>query len=153
MTQHNPGKQGDLIVHLNDAPAHDLGKGTSIRLLRYSEETGDWVLWVRMEPGATFAPHWHLGHGQYFVTKGELIYDIGSAPAGTYGYEPIGSRHAEARCEEVTEYLFLGHGAVAFTDDDGGVRFILNHEYLRDLSRDLITSDISNDTAPGASGS
>lgn len=139
----DPGKTGDLIVNIADARIHELGQGTTIRLLRYSEETGDWVLWVDMQPGATFAAHWHLGHGQYFVTKGELIYDVGSAPAGTYGYEPIGSRHAEARCEQPTEYLFMGHGAVAFTDEAGEVRFILNHEYLRDLSRGLFASDIS----------
>ena len=103
-----------------------------------------------MEPGATFAPHWHLGHGQYFVTKGELIYDVGSAPAGTYGYEPIGSRHTEARCDEHTEYLFMGHGAVAFTDEENEIRFILNHEFLRDLSLGNISADISKEPAePG----
>lgn len=140
---HDPGKTGDLIVNINDAPSYQLGQGTTVKLLRYSEETGDWVLWVVMEPGAVFAPHWHLGHGQYFVTKGELIYDVGSAPAGTYGYEPIGSRHSEARCEVETEYLFLGHGAVAFTDEENAVRFVLNHEFLRDLSLNLLESDVS----------
>jgi anti-sigma factor ChrR (cupin superfamily) len=145
--EHDAGKSGDLIVNIADARAHELGQGTSIRLLRYSEETGDWVLWVSMQPGATFAPHWHLGHGQYFVTKGELIYDVGSAPAGTYGYEPIGSRHSEARCEVPTEYLFMGHGAVAFTDEAGEVRFILNHEFLRDLAAGASKADISRAAA------
>lgn len=148
--KHDPGKVGDLIVNIADAQPHDLGKGTTIRLLRYSEETGDWVLWVEMQPGATFAPHWHLGHGQYFVVKGELIYDVGSAPAGTYGYEPITSRHSEARCEQVTEYLFMGHGAVAFTDEAGEIRFILNHEFLRDLDRGLHQPDISREAAQEA---
>lgn len=148
--EHDAGKLGDLIVNIADTKPHQLGQGTTIRLLRYSEETGDWVLWVEMQPGATFAPHWHLGHGQYFVTRGELIYDVGSAPAGTYGYEPIGSRHAEARCDEVTEYLFMGHGAVAFTDDAGEVRFILNHEFLRDLDKGLHQPDISNEGAAAA---
>lgn len=145
--EHDAGKQGDLIVNIADARPHELGQGTTIRLLRYSEETGDWVLWVEMQPGATFAPHWHLGHGSYFVTKGELIYDVGSAPAGTCGYEPIGSRHSEARCEQVTEYLFMGHGAVAFTDEEGGIRFILNHEFLRDLSKGALVADVSNEGA------
>jgi anti-sigma factor ChrR (cupin superfamily) len=144
---HDAGKTGDLIVNIADARAHELGQGTSIRLLRYSEETGDWVLWVSMQPGATFAPHWHLGHGQYYVTKGELIYDVGSAPAGTYGYEPIGSRHSEARCEVPTEYLFMGHGAVAFTDEAGEVRFILNHEFLRDLASGALKADVSKAAA------
>ena len=148
--EHDAGKTGDLIVNIADSRAHELGQGTTIRLLRYSEETGDWVLWVEMQPGATFAPHWHLGHGQYFVTKGELLYDVGSAPAGTYGYEPIWSRHNEARCEQVTEYLFMGHGAVAFTGPDGDVRFILNHEFLRDLAQGALVSDISNEGTDAA---
>ena len=53
--EHDAGKTGDLIVNIADARAHELGQGTTIRLLRYSEETGDWVLWVEMQPGATFA--------------------------------------------------------------------------------------------------
>lgn len=142
---HDPGKLGDLIVNLKDAPSHQMGTGTEIKLLRYSEETGDWVLWVTMKPGATFSPHWHLGHGQYFVTKGELVYDIGSAPAGTYGYEPIGSRHAEAHTKTDTEFLFMGHGAVAFTNEEGEIRFIMNHEFLRDLARGVPQADISNE--------
>jgi hypothetical protein len=142
---HDPGKLGDLIVNLKDAPLVELGAGTSIKLLRYSEETGDWVLYVQMKPHATFAPHWHLGHGQYFVTKGELIYDVGSATAGTYGYEPIGSRHAEAHTKEDTEFLFMGQGAVAYTDEEGGIRFIMNHEFLRDLANGIPQVDISKD--------
>lgn len=149
---HDAGKVGDLIVNLKDVSSVELGSGTSIKLLRYSEETGDWVLWVSMEPGATFAPHWHLGHGQYFVTRGELIYDVGSAPEGTYGYEPIGSRHNEARCEVQTEYLFMGHGAVAFTDEAGDIRFVLNHEFLRDLNEHSISADVSNDGLGAGTG-
>ncbi|WP_295528226.1 cupin domain-containing protein [Novosphingobium sp. Chol11] len=142
---HDAGKTGDVIVNIADCKEVALGAGTTIRLLRFSEETGDWVLWVCMQPGATFAPHWHLGHGQYFVTKGELIYDVGSAPAGTYGYEPIGSRHTEARCEQVTEYLFMGHGAVAFTDQNDQIRFVLNHEFLRDIAGGAVVANIAND--------
>jgi hypothetical protein len=144
-SMHDAGKTGDVIVNIADCNEVALGTGTTIRLLRYSEETGDWVLWVCMQPGATFAPHWHLGHGQYFVTKGELIYDVGSAPAGTYGYEPIGSRHTEARCEQVTEYLFMGHGAVAFTDQNDQIRFVLNHEFLRDIAGGAVVANIAND--------
>ncbi len=142
--EHDASNTGDLIVAIKDVPAVELGTGTTIRLLRYSEETGDWVLWVHMQPGATFAPHWHLGHAQYYVTKGELIYDVGSAPAGTYGYEPIGSRHNEAHCVEETEYIFMGHGAVAYTDEENNIRFILNHEFLRDVASGKQMQDISN---------
>ena len=36
--EHDPGKLGDLIVNIADAKPHQLGSGTTIRLLRYSEE-------------------------------------------------------------------------------------------------------------------
>lgn len=144
-TPHDPSNTGDLIVSIGDVEPVELGSGTTVRLLRFSEETGDWVLWVHMQAGATFAPHWHLGHAQYYVTKGELIYDVGSAPAGTYGYEPIGSRHNEARCEVETEYIFMGHGAVAYPEPDGTIGFILNHEFLRDLAKGETRHDISKE--------
>lgn len=141
----NPASLGDIVQNINSMDWFDLGGGTKFKLLRYNEINGDWVLYVNMQPGAEFAAHKHLSSGQYFVTKGELIYDVGSATAGTYGYEPIGSVHTMAHCKVETEMLFIGHGAVAFTDDVGGVRFILNHEFLRDISQNKVVADISNE--------
>lgn len=143
----NPGALGDILQNTNTLPWYDLGGGTKFQLLRYSEVTGDFVLYVNMQPGAEFASHKHLSNGEYFVTKGELIYDVGSAPAGTYGYEPIGSVHNIAGCKIETEMLFIGRGAVAFTDDEGGIRFILNHEFLRDISRNVATGNIGKGAA------
>ena len=44
----------------------------------------------------------------------------------------------------------MGHGAVAFTGPDGDVRFILNHEFLRDLAQGALVSDISNEGTDAA---
>ncbi|MEM9168036.1 MAG: cupin domain-containing protein [Pseudomonadota bacterium] len=141
----DPSSLGDIIINTNTAPWHDLGEGTTFQLLRFSEVTGDWALYVRMAPGATFAPHKHLSDGEYFVTKGELVYDVGSAPAGTYGYEPIGSIHHEAHCTVETELLFLGHGPVAFTAEDGSIRFILDYEFLKGIADQKVDADISGE--------
>ena len=74
---------GDILANINEMEWLDVGGGSYFKVLRLCEKTGQWVLYVRMEPGARFQPHRHEGWGQFFITKGELIYDVGSAPAGT----------------------------------------------------------------------
>ena len=128
-----PGTDGPVLTDTNRAPWHELGEGIEAQVLRYSPTTGEFALFVRMQPGSRIAPHKHLSAGEFFVTKGELIYDVGRAPAGVYGYEALGEVHEEARAEVETEYLFLGRGAVAFIGTDGGVEFVVDWESYRDL--------------------
>ena len=59
---------------------------------------GAWVLYVNMQPGAGFQAHRHEGAGEFFITKGALIYDVSRAGAGTYGFEPVYAEHFSARC-------------------------------------------------------
>ena len=44
-------------------------------------KTGAWVLYVNIQPGASFQAHRHEGTGEFFTTAGELIYDVGRARA------------------------------------------------------------------------
>ena len=127
------GVDGPVLAAIADRPWVSLGDGLDIKVLRYSRVTGEWALYVRMQPGAKIIPHKHLSAGEYFVTKGELLYDVGSAPAGTYGYESLGEVHSEARAERETEYLFLGRGAVAYPGADGRIDFVLDVDFLRAL--------------------
>jgi hypothetical protein len=39
----------------------------------------------------------------------------------------------------------MGHGAVAFTDQNDQIRFVLNHEFLRDIAGGAIVANIAND--------
>ena len=66
---------GDIIADTEQMDWLEVGGGTRFKVLRACEETGQWALYVNMEPGARFQAHRHEGPGQYFVTKGELIYD------------------------------------------------------------------------------
>lgn len=128
---HDPSRAGPLLANTHALPWHSLGEGIEFQLLRYSEITGEWALYVRMQPGARIIPHHHLSAGEYFVTRGELKYDMGAAPAGVYGYESIGEVHKEARTDELTEFLFLGRGAVSYPDEGGNIQFILDWEFLK----------------------
>jgi hypothetical protein len=84
-----------------------------------------------MAPGARFQPHRHEGTGQFFVTKGELIYDVGVAGPGTYGFEPIFAEHSDAHCVVETEMLFLGQGAVTYFTPDGDIDYVFNAKSLK----------------------
>lgn len=139
-----PGTDGSVLSDTHRAPWHALGEGIDVQVLRYSPTTGEFALYVRMQPGARIAAHKHLSAGEFFVTKGELIYDVGRAGVGVYGYEAISEVHEEARAEVETEYLFLGRGAVAFIDRDGGVEFVVDWEAYRDLAQGSEVSRITD---------
>ena len=93
---------GDIIKDTNKMDWIEVGGGSRFKVLRACLKTGDWTLYVQMDPGAAFQAHRHQGSGEFFITKGELIYDIGKAPAGTYGFEPVYAEHFDAKCEELT---------------------------------------------------
>lgn len=123
---------GDVLVDIHAMDWLDVGGGTKFKVLRLCEQTGSWALYVNMAPGARFQAHRHEGTGQFFITKGELKYDVGSAKPGTYGFEPVFGVHLNAHCEEETEMLFLGQGAVTYFDDTGNVDYVFNVKVLKD---------------------
>ena len=140
-------EQGDILANIHRMSWLDVGGGTRFKVLRACRQTGDWALYVHMQPGASFQPHRHQGPGQFFITKGELLYDVGSAPAGTYGFEPIFAEHYEARCEVETEMLFLGSGAVTYFKPDGAVDYVFDAETLIALVEGGVTLDIGGEAA------
>ena len=125
---------GDVLVDTGKVEWIDVGGGSKFKILRTCAKTGKWALYVKMQPGACFQAHRHEGYGEFFITKGELIYDVGRAPKGTYGYEPIFAEHFEARCEVETEMLFLGQGAVSYLKDDGSLDYVMNAMEFKKLS-------------------
>lgn len=132
-TSHDPTARGPLLGSTKELPWLQLGEGLEVQILRLCDVTGDFTLFVRMHPGAKIAPHTHHGTGQFFVTKGELKYDFGNAPAGTFGFEAQGEVHNEARADEFTEYFFVGTGSSVFTAADGTVESILDWQSLKQL--------------------
>ena len=89
---------GDILANVNELDWLDVGGGIQFKVLRICEKIGQWALYVHMDPGAHFQAHRHEGTGQFFILSGELIYDVGSAPAGTYGFEPVFAEHRHAHC-------------------------------------------------------
>ena len=68
---------------------------------------------------------------------------MGSAPAGTYGFEPIFAVHHEAGCEVETEMLFMGEGAVTYFTPDGGIDYVMNVQTLKAVAEGSAQLDVS----------
>lgn len=117
----------DRLAWINILP------GIDFRMLFSSGETGRWTVLFRCQAGSSFPSHRHYGAGEYFVIQGLMQYRAGSAPAGTYGYEPVGSLHELTSFPEYTELLFTNYGPVAFLQDDGSVASILDYATLEQM--------------------
>jgi anti-sigma factor ChrR (cupin superfamily) len=111
-----------------------MNDGIDFRLLFTSGETGRWTVLFRCQPGSFIPRHRHYGAGEYFVVKGRMEYRMGAAPAGTYGYEPIGVVHDRTEFPEYTELLFTNFGPVAFLNDDDSVAYMLDQTALNRMA-------------------
>ena len=140
----------EILVQSEDLEWQTMGDGVGVKILRVSEETGQWTALVRMEPGATFAAHKHLGAADGYILKGKLEYRVGTASAGSYLYEPLGAEHEATTCSEETVILFTAYGPIVFREADGSVAQILSYETalaMRQGSSEHFTADRSKPAA------
>jgi hypothetical protein len=110
-----------------------LSAGVHVKLCRASLGTGDLVLMVRLDPGASIGTHYHHGVVVSYTVKGRWRY-LGSpweAVAGDVVIQPAGSSAAlENPGDEPMEAFIHFEGAVEFLDDDGKTLCIENAETL-----------------------
>ena len=118
----------EILLQTEDLDWQTMGEGVGIKVLRVSEETGQWTALIRMDAGATFAAHKHLGAAEGYILKGRLDYRVGSAEAGSYLYEPLGAVHEATTCSDETLILFNAYGPIVFHAEDGAVTQILSYE-------------------------
>jgi len=137
--------EGDILANIHQLDWLDVGGGTQFKVLRLCEKTGQWALYVHMDPGARFQAHRHEGTGQFFILSGELIYDVGTAPAGTYGFEPVFAEHRDAHCVVETEMLFLGEGSVTYFTPEGDIDYVFNAQSLLAAQEGTAQLDIGPD--------
>jgi hypothetical protein len=124
----------ELLLPVGEISWVSILPGIDFRLLFTSGETGRWTVVFRCQPGSSFPPHRHYGAGEYYVVRGRMEYRTGSAVAGTYGYEPLGSLHEFTEFPEYTELLFTNYGPVAFLNADGSVSSILDNTTFEQLA-------------------
>lgn len=140
--EHNPGVRGGMLADINKIDWITLGEGARFKLLRYCDVTGDWVLYVHLMPRVKFGRHKHISPAEFFITKGELIFERGSARAGVYGYEEIGEIHEEAGGATETEFLYFGHGPVTFIDENDKLLFVADLEFYKNAWNGKLPEDI-----------
>lgn len=139
---HDPGVRGAMLADINQIDWVPLAEGVKFKLLRYCEVTGDWVLYVQLQPGVKFTRHKHITPAEFFITKGVLKFERGEAGAGVYGYEEIGEIHEEAGGDEVTEFLYIGHGPVSYLDENDNTLFIGDLAFFKSAWEGVVPENI-----------
>lgn len=130
----NINQPQDILIDGEQLQWQSLGPGTWVKVFRVSPETGAWSALIKMEPGARFAPHKHLGAADFYVIKGALEYRAGVARTGYYGYEPLGVEHGATTCSEETLITFNSYGPLVFYNEDGSVSFIVDGQFAAKLA-------------------
>jgi hypothetical protein len=86
---------------------------------------GAWTAIFDCPAGSSFAPHIHIGPGEYFLTKGKMDVRGGKAAGGTtaiapgYGYESANARHDQTCFTIASEFYMTFLGPVVFIKADG----------------------------------
>jgi len=99
--------------------------GIRWKLLNVSPEMGAWTAIFDCPKGSSFAPHVHIGPGEYFLTKGRMDVRGGEGEGGAtavapgYGYEACQALHMRTYFEEDSEFYMTFLGPLNFIDDDG----------------------------------
>ncbi len=123
----------DVVRHVadDDAPWVDTGIGVDLKVVRFDQTQGTWVVRNRFRPGARLQIHRHTGPVNGFTLAGRwhyLEYDFYST-AGSYIYEPANSVHTLDVPEDNvgdTDVLFVIEGALLNLDPDGNVDYAVD---------------------------
>lgn len=135
---HNAGLPEAIEVRTSTGRWIDWGPGIQMQLLRAQPETGYWSCLYKIQPGACFGRHEHLGAGEYFVISGTAVVRGGvekggiTSVAGDYVCEPNGVIHDETYFPEETVVFFSNDGPLKFLDDDDNILFICDWRAVRD---------------------
>lgn len=128
-------RMDDILLKVGAMPWKALGDGAYFKLLRYSAETGAWTIMLRVDKGGVLKSHYHLGAGEFLMTKGRMHYADGKvAEVGDYGYEALEAVHPDTEALEDFEMIFIGYGPLCYKDEEGKVDFVLDGATWQKLS-------------------
>jgi len=110
--------------------------GCSMKPLRVSDETGAFVVLIKMAKGAVQPTLVHLGASDTFIMSGELAYPsgpmTGTLKPGYWAYTPANSKVEGLKAVEETEYFSTCYGPMAFLSADGkSVKGLLTSTQVR----------------------
>jgi len=114
------------LVLPDDAPWADTGTGVLLKVVRFDQLRGTWVILNKFKPGVLLQTHRHTGSVDAYTAVGRwhyLEYDF-YATAGSYLFEPANSvhtLHVPDDNTEDTEVCFIIEGALLNLAPDGTV--------------------------------
>ena len=115
-------------MHLNHAtlPWVEQGGGVEMKLLRVSDDTGQWVSMNRFQPGTELPPHRHSGAVFAFTLSGAWGYRESGfvATAGSLVREPANTSHTLYVPRDATgpaEVIFFIEGSLIHYLPDGTI--------------------------------
>ena len=120
-----------------DFPAGLADGGIRWKLLNVSPEMGAWTAIFDCPAGSSFAPHIHMGPGEYFLTKGKMDVRGGKDAGGEtaiapgYGYESCNARHDQTYFPEDSEFYMTFLGPLQFINADGSPLAIVSWEQVQ----------------------
>ena len=112
--------------------------GITWKLLNVAPEMGAWTAYFKCPKGSSFAPHIHIGPGEYFLTKGRMHVRGGTGEGGEtavapgYGYEACQALHMETNFEEDSEFYMTFLGPLNFIDNDGNTVALVTWKDVQD---------------------
>ena len=119
-------------LHWVDFPAELSAGGIRWKLLNVSPEMGAWTAIFDCPKGSSFASHYHIGPGEYFLTKGKMDIRGGAQAGGAtavapgYGYEACGAFHAKTYFPEDGEFYMTFLGPLQFTNEDMSTKALVS---------------------------
>ncbi|MBL6749274.1 MAG: 2,4'-dihydroxyacetophenone dioxygenase family protein [Nevskia sp.] len=108
--------------------------GIRWKLLHVSPEMGAWTAIFDCPKGSSFAAHFHIGPGEYFLTKGRMDIRGGKAAGGDtavapgYGYESANARHDQTAFPVDSEFYMTFLGPLNFIKPDGSPLAVIGWE-------------------------
>jgi quercetin dioxygenase-like cupin family protein len=115
-------------VHVgeDELPWVDNDEGTKLKVLVAKVSEGLWIIRTKFAPGVRVQTHKHTGQVYAYTLSGSWKYEESDYvnTAGSFLYEPAGSRHTLVVPEtntEVTDVWFQIYGANLSLDSDGNI--------------------------------
>jgi 2,4'-dihydroxyacetophenone dioxygenase len=131
ITKETIADEGDVVrlVTPDDAPWADTGTGVLLKVLRFDQLHGTWVILNRFNPGVLLQKHRHTGSVDAYTSTGRwhyLEYDFYVTP-GSYLFEPANSEHTLHVPDDNsgdTDVCFVIEGALLNLAPDGSVESV-----------------------------
>ncbi|SRR5579875_1316758 len=103
-----------------------LAPGIDIRLIRYSDETGQFTIMLHAEAGSILPRHRHLAPAEFYILTGRGVHpQTGAWAAGDYVYEHSGAVHSAFAFDQEISLLMVSHGPIVMLNDDDSMKGLM----------------------------